>query len=64
MLAAHKANIIQEGDFVTVEDGSDKILALVIKERFAGWFLVNFLDRKINNQWEGLFQLKDLTSWG
>tara|TARA_R110002012_G_scaffold26277_2_gene85700 strand:- start:1098 stop:1292 length:195 start_codon:yes stop_codon:yes gene_type:complete len=64
MLAAHKASIIQEGDFVTVADGSENVLGLVIKEQYSGWFLINFLDRKISNQWEGFYQLADLTSWG
>ena len=64
MLAAHKANIIKEGDFVTVADGSENILGFVVKERYSGWFLINFLDRRISNQWEGFYQLADLTSWG
>jgi len=64
MLTAHKANIIKEGDFVTVADGSENVLGFVIKEQYSGWFLINFLDRKISNQWEGFYQLADLTSWG
>ena len=64
MLATYVTEAVKPGDFVTVSDGGDEVLGFVIKERYTGWFLINFLDRKVNNQWEGVYRFNDLKSWG
>lgn len=63
MLATYVTETIKPGDFVTVSDDGNDVLGFVIKERYAGWFLINFLDRKVNNQWEGVYKLRDLKKW-
>jgi len=64
MLATYVTETIKPGDFVTVSDDGNDVLGFVIKERYAGWFLINFLDRKVNNQWEGVYKFNDLKRWG
>tara|TARA_R100001244_G_scaffold112993_1_gene83640 strand:- start:311 stop:502 length:192 start_codon:yes stop_codon:yes gene_type:complete len=63
VLATYVTETIKPGDFVTVSDDGNDVLGFVIKERYAGWFLINFLDRKVNNQWEGVYKLRDLKKW-